>query len=169
MVVCSALRKSGAPGCGRALRWGKQGSTLWLRQHKAPACPSTLPQCPATPTTVTGDSWESPLEGDRELVVSVVHKNALQISYMTKFINIFFEWEDRIAIKKSFIKVFFSPKLITTLVVEGLSSKYIIPFQLLFTGSLLKWIWDNFMLKRKMYSLAKYAIGNSKRVWTVSG
>ena len=35
--------------------------------------------------------------------------------------------------KKSFIIVSFLPKLITTLVVEGLSSKYTIPFQLLFT------------------------------------
>lgn len=73
-VACSALRRSGAPGCGRVPRWGKRASTRWLKQPKDQAYPSTLPPYPAIPTTVAGDDKGVPLGGDRQLL-SVMHKH----------------------------------------------------------------------------------------------
>ena len=71
--VWTALRRSGAPACGRMHQWGKRGSTPWPSQPRAPVCPSTLQQCQTILTTVTGDSQVPPLDGDRELAISVVH------------------------------------------------------------------------------------------------
>uniref|UniRef100_A0A3Q3KCN5 Secretory carrier-associated membrane protein n=1 Tax=Monopterus albus TaxID=43700 RepID=A0A3Q3KCN5_MONAL len=66
--VSSALGKSGALGFGRVHQQEKQGSTLLLTQLKARACPSTLPLCRVILTTVTGDSLQSPVDGDRSFL-----------------------------------------------------------------------------------------------------
>lgn len=127
----SVLSRSGAPVCGRAHLWGKQASTPLLRQPKARACPSTLLQCPATPTTVAGDSTATPLDGDRYSHTAGHFCDAREMTWKCHIIS---NWHDKMHLSER-----------TGLLWHILSANYFTgPKPLLYSRGIAVWIYHSF-------------------------